>query len=139
MKRKLFGLFNGLTGLFVLYATFNRLYQSQFPKRYPFQRFDPDELYSMDFDKGFFYGLVIGFIFIIGTYYVFKSTRLVKFILGTTIASIGIITMMMITAPEFYELAIVQSRRLELEFYVGIAINLLVIYFGIKFIRSSKK
>lgn len=137
MKRKLFGLFNGLIGLFVLYVTFSRLYYSQFPIQYWGQ--PKEEVRPMQFDEGFFVFLASGFIFVIGTYYVFKSMRSVKFILGTTLASIGSIIMMVFTVPEFYELAIVQSRKLETEFYVAIAINIVIIYFGIKLIRSSKK
>ena len=137
MKRKLFGLFNGLIGLLTLFVTFRRLYYSQFPTRY--WGMPEQDLRPMQFDVGFFGLLLIGFIFVIGTYYVFKSMSSVKFILGTTLTSVGSIIMMVFTVPEFYDLAIVESRRLDPEFYVLIAINIVIIYFGIKLIRSSKK
>ena len=47
--------------------------------------------------------------------------------------------MLVLTVPEFYYEAIVQSRELDPEFYIAIALNIVIIYFGIKLIRSSKK
>ena len=130
MKRKLFGLFNGLIGILVLVLTFFRLYNSQSGRM-------SDG--SMEFDEPFFVLLACGLIFVIGSYYVFKSMRSVKFILGTTLTSIGSIIMLVLTVPEFYYEAIVQSRELDPEFYMAIALNIVIIYFGIKLIRSSKK
>ena len=137
MKRKIFGLFNGLIGMLVLYFSFRILYLSQFPTRYWGEA--PKEPIPMQFNLEFFSWLACGLIFVIGTYYVFKSTRSVKFILGTTLTSIGSIIMLVFTVPEFHYEAIVQSRELDPEFYMAIALNIVIIYFGIKLIRSSKK
>ena len=137
MKRKIFGVFNGIIGMLVLYSSFRILYLSQFPKRYFGEA--PPEPIPMQFNLEFFSWLACGLIFVIATYYVFKSMRSVKFILGTTLTSIGSIIMLAFTVPEFYYEAIVQSRELDPEFYIAIALNIVIIYFGIKLIRSSKK